>query len=302
MAQHLECLEKILTFVINETYPEGVIDILYEDIKNMVERHLALRDMGNYVAYFRLLLSSPQIPKKLEFRPELTKAFIDRTYAEDSDTAKKFRIDNLHKLLEDVLEKGTEINVDNLMLLENKYNQEMRPSFERLRERVRVALILKWLRGPLSEELSEGLQHCITFLATTYGQYQIDRVSNIDWQPYVLSKEELGLIAKEYKIFEITLIGAMQAMRNAKKEIPPIDKHREQFRVIFKSLDNLIKLSKGGEKDSIKLFKDKIIVTTALIYMQDDFVEKDTELKKLTQLFVSLYYQFRDKHYATYSK
>ncbi len=302
MAQHLECLEKILTFIINETYSEGIIDILYEDIKNMVERYLTLRDVGNFAAYFRLLLSSPQVPKKLRFKSNLTKAFIDRTYAEDNEAAKKFRAESLHKFLENMLEEGTEICTDNLVTIEERCNQEMKPSFERLRERVRVALILKWLRGPLSEDLSKGLQNYITFLATTYGQYQIDRVLNINWHPHELSKEELSLIAKEYKIFEITLIGAMQAIRNAKKEIPPTDKHREQFRIIFRSLDNLIKLSKEGEKDSIKLFKDKIIVTTALIYMQDDFVEKDAELKKLIQLFVSLYYQFRDKHYATYSK
>ena len=232
----------------------------------------------------------------------MTKAFIDRTYAEDSDTVRKSRVDHLHKFLKVVLDEGTVVNMNNLTLVEEECSQDMKPSFERLRERVRVALILKWLRGPLNEELSEGLQDFIAFLATTYGQYQIDRVPNIDWYPYELSKEELGLFAKEYKIFEITLIGAMQAIRNAKKEIPLTDKHREQFRVIFKSLDSLIKLSKGGEKDSIKSFKDKIIVTTALIYMQDDFVEKDTELKKLIQLFVSLYYQFRDKHYATYTK
>ena len=61
-------------------------------------------------------------------------------------------------------------------------------------------------------------------------------------------------------------------------------------------------MTKKGELDSVEAFKDKIIVSTALIYIQDEFVKKDTELKKLTQLFVSLYYQFRDKHYVSAKK
>ncbi len=302
MVTHLENLEKILAFILKETSAEKMIDILYEKIKSTVEEHIVLRDIENFIAYFKFLLSISYIPQKLKFELKLIQAFIERTYVGFSDQIQKFRAGKLYDYLKTQLHSGVKITDKDLELLEETLKQARKPTLEKLMEHVRTGMILKWLQGPLKDQLSKGLKDYVIFLATTYGQYEQDRVFNIEWQPYSVSKKDVTLIMGEYTIFEISIIEAMQAIRKARASNPNPNKYREQFRIVLISLDNLVKMTKKGELDSVEAFKDKIIVSTALIYIQDEFVKKDTELKKLTQLFVSLYYQFRDKHYVSAKK
>lgn len=302
MATHLENLEKILVFILRETSAKKMIDILYEKIKFTVEEHIILRDIENFIAYFKFLLSVTNIPQELKFELKLIQAFIDRTYVGFSDQIQKFRARKLYTYLKKRLHGGAKITDKDLELLEKTLKQARKPSLEKLMEHIRVAMILKWLQGPLKDQLSMGMKDYVIFLATAYGQYEQDRVFNIEWQPYNVSKKDMSLIIRDYTIFEISIIEAMQAIRKARASNPNPNKYREQFRIVLVSLDNLVKMTKKGELDSVEAFKDKIIVSTALIYIQDEFVKKDPELKKLTQLFVSLYYQFRDKHYVSAKK
>jgi hypothetical protein len=64
---------------------------------------------------------------------------------------------------------------------------------------------------------------------------------------------------------------------------------------VFKSLDNLIVSIQSETKDELTIFRDKMIVSISLIYLQDSFVRKEPEVENLINLFLSLYYQFRDK-------
>jgi len=127
-------------------------------------------------------------------------------------------------------------------------------------------------------------------------------VYNVDWQPYDISDEDMAVLNSEYAVFELSLMEAIKFIREARARKPRSNNYKDQFRIVLISLDNLVRLAKKGELDSPHAFRDKIIVATTLIYIQDEFVEKDPELKKLIQLFVSLYYQFRDKHYTSVEK
>ncbi len=295
---HLHNLEKILTFILRETSAQETIDILYDRIKFMVEGHILLRDVENFAAYFKFLLSTSLVPKKLKFEPKLVQAFVDRTYAGFSDPIQKFRAHKLYRYLSNKLKPGSKVSNEYLVLLENILKVEKKPTFDKLMEHIRIAVILKWLQGPLKDQVSQGLKDYVIFLATVYGQYEKNRVLNVEWQPYKVSKEDMTLIVREYKIFETSIMEALQVVREAIAKNPDPNKYQEQFRIVIVSLDNLVKMSKKGKLNSFDAFRDKIIVAITLIYIQDDFVEKDSELRKLVQLFISLYRQFSDKSYA----
>jgi soluble cytochrome b562 len=302
MVSHIENIGKILEFIVRETPPRAMIDILYEDVKNLVEQHIILRDIENFVAYFKFILSSAHVPKQLKFEPRLVRAFVDRTYAGFSNEIQEFRAERLYKYLKKKIKENREFTQKDFAVLEKVMKQAKEPSLEKVMVRVRIAVILKWLQGPLKKQLSEEMQDYIIFLATTYGQYQRDQVLNIEWPAYEVNKKDVGIIAGEYQFYEIALIDAIREVKQARAKKPNLRKYQDQFRVVIISLDNLIKLSKEGKLDSVNAFKDKIIVATTLIYVQDEFVEKDPELNKLIQLFISLYYKFRDKHYTNIPK
>ncbi len=297
MARHIENLESLLTFIVEETPSLRIVNILYDRIKFTIERQIAMRDAENFLAYFKFLLSSSHIPKKLKFEPKLVQAFINRTYAELDSTIQEYRAKKLYEYLEYKLNIGTEIGADDLKLLEIILKQERKPTLDKLKERVRMALLLKWLQGPLKDKLSKGLQDYIIFLATLYGQFQADGVFDVDWQPHDISEKDILMIEHEYEVFKTAVMKAIEDIKNARSKGSRATKGQEQFRVVFDSVTNLIKIQEKGELDSIEAFKDKLLVSTALIYIQDEFVKKDAELEKFVQLLVSLYHQFRDKHY-----
>ncbi|UCD20171.1 MAG: hypothetical protein JSU64_03270, partial [candidate division WOR-3 bacterium] len=101
----------------------------------------------------------------------------------------------------------------------------------------------------------------------------------------------------EYRVLEIAIIEALEMIRNARRANPDLNRYEEQFQIVLTSLDNLGKMEEAGNLDSFDSLKDRLIISTSLIYIQDDFVQKDAELKQLIQLFVSLYFKFRDRHY-----
>lgn len=292
---HLTNLEKILLFVLQETCAQNMIDDLYETIKSTVEKYIVLRDVENFIAFFKYALSTSNVAEKLTIRPEMVQTFIDRTYTGFTTSTHSYRAELLYEYLTNKLKDGTHISNKNLELLEKCLVQERKPSLEKIMAHARIATRLKWLQGPLKNKLSDGMRDYVIFCATIYGQYRTNRLFGVEWPTHSVSEQDINLIIGEYRLFEIALMQANQTIRdNIAKEPDPHD-YREQFRVIFESLDNLVTLSKRKELDSIDLFKDKIIVSTALIYLQDEFVKKDPELERLIQLFVSLYIKFRDK-------
>ena len=109
----------------------------------------------------------------------------------------------------------------------------------------------------------------------------------------------MKILDSEYRVFEIAIIEALQTVRDVRAANPDLSRYEEQFQIVLSSLENLGKLEEAGKLGSFDSFMDRLIVSTALIYIQDDFVEKDAELKKLIQLFVSMYFKYRDKRYGT---
>jgi hypothetical protein len=299
MISFLEHLEKIFEFLLKETPPENLIDILHQEITDMTESCMILRDTENFIAYFKCILSIPRIPKKMEFRRDLVQAFIDRTYTGLINNALDYRVERLYEYVANEIDEGTEITEECLNQMAEELNKMKKPNLERVMERIRVATILKWLQGPLNDRLSHELQDRIIFLATVYGQYKKNLLINVEWQPFQVSAEDMNILVSEYRFFEIAIIEALQIVRDARAANPDLSRYEEQFQIVLSSLDNLVKLEEAGKLDSFDSFKDRLIVSTALIYIQDDFIEKDAELKKLIQLFVSLYFKYRDKRHES---
>lgn len=295
METFLAHLEKIFEYVLHASTPEDMIDTLYDKIRAMAEKNIIQRDIDNFIAYFRIMLSTARLPKKLTFQPKLIRAFVDRTYTEFTKSAQEFRANQLYEYLKDKVDEGTEIESIHLERLEATLTSERKPSLDNIMEHVQIAMLLKWLQGPVRGKLSKELQEYTVLLGTTYGNSQRNLVPNIEWRKFGVSKEDMGVLKKEYKSFEGAIQESIKAVKDARSKKLDPGKYEDQFRLIIASLDNLLKMTEKGILNSVQSFKDKVIVSAALIYIQDEFVRKDPQLKRIIQLFISLYYQFRDR-------
>lgn len=294
---HLKNLERILKYTLKETSAEKAVDTLYEKTKLIIEQHITQRDVENFIAYFKLLSDYMQDSKTLKFEHKLAQNFINRTYAECDHKTRYYRTKNLCNYLENKFDKFDVLDNTDLTFIEKELKEDKKPSIEKVMERVCIAMILKWLQGCLQDKLSEDLHDYIVFLATIYSMYGTNRVFNVEWQSYNISKNDAELINSEYRFFEIAITDTIRCIKEAMVKKPYSNKYKDQFQIVLSSIDNLIRMSKKGQLDSAEAFKDKIIIAATLIYLQDEFVEKDPELKKFINLFVSFYYQFRDKRY-----
>lgn len=295
MKTFLVHLERIFDYLLKESTAEGMIDLLYAKIRMATEKSIIQRDVDNFVAYFKLMLSASRLPRKLKFTPGLVRAFVDRTYTDFAEPAQEFRANQLWDYLKEKIDAGAEIEIQHLDALEADLTRERKPSMENIMEHVQIAMLLKWLQGPVRDKLSKGLQDYIVMLGTAYGQGQRQLIPTIEWQRFMVPAEDMAVLRKEYKSFESAVAESMKAVRNAYSRKYDPNKYEDQFRLIMSSLDNLVKMSERGTLNSVRSFKDKIIVCAALIYIQDEFVKKDPQLKRIIQLLLSLYYQFRDR-------
>jgi hypothetical protein len=292
----LKHIEEILSFIDSNTNADTVIDTLCDEVEDLVEHHITFRDVENFIAYFNLILSSSHVPKQITFDDNLVMAFINRTYAECSDEVQLRRVTQLRDYLKQTLSFNVVIKSGLLKEVEERLQRDRAPDLQGVIQRIRIGLILKWLQGPLEHELSAGLRDYITFLATVYGQYKSNRVITVDWVACEVTSKDKAILHREYTLFEHAVKGAMKLIVDAQERVRS-NRYQDEFRIVLLSLDNLVKKAKAGQLDSADAFTDKVLVATTLMYVQDDFVEKDAELRKLIQLFVSLYRQFRDKHY-----
>jgi len=298
----LKDLEGIFEFLLLKSDAKSIITTLYDEIKDMTEEQITLRDVENFVAYFEVILSAPKVPKKVKFNRELVKAFIGRTYTGMHNHALKERVDSLFNYLRKEIKEKTEITSEAFKKILDDLNESKKPSLEKIMHRSTIATILKWLQGPLKEKLSLELQDNVVFLATVYGQHKKNLAINVDWQTYEMTKDDMAIIESEYPVLEIAIMEGLEAIRAARSALPAESTYKDQFQVVMTSFDNLVMFEEGGILDSVNAFKDKLIISITLIYLQDEHVKKDPELKKLIQLFVSMYVKFRDKHYGTDSK
>jgi hypothetical protein len=296
MEAFLTHLEKIFEFVLEKSTPDEMVDILYDRIRQMTEKNIIQRDIDNFIAYFRLMLSASRLTKKLKFESKLVRAFVDRTYTEFTKSAQEFRAQQLYDYLKAKIDPGVEMEGVHLERVEAALTSERKPALENIMEQVQVAMLLKWLQGPVRGKLSKDLQDYITFLGTTYGSSQRQLIPNVEWHRFGISKEDTDTIKKEYKSFENAITESIKAVKNARSKKLDYGRYEEQFRLVISSLDNLLKMSEKGTLNSVASFKDKVIVSAALIYIQDEFVRKDPQLRRIIQLIISLYYQFRDRH------
>ncbi|MEO0226093.1 MAG: hypothetical protein ABIL05_03975 [candidate division WOR-3 bacterium] len=298
MIEHLKNIEKILLYTLEVLVPQKIVNILYDKIHQLIDAQILKRDVENFSSYFKFVLSSSAIPKKLLINEEIVRVFIDRTYSGFDQTLRDQRAQRVFEYLKEKIGAGVEINIKNLSRLDRILSYESRPNFDRVKERILIALILKWFQGPLQERISDELNDYIIFLATSFGQYRSERVLNVENVTFEVSQNDLDLIISEFSNFEFALLEAIEEIRNAYSRPSKSRNGRDQFRFVFESLDRLALKSQEGKLNDVSAFKDKIIVATTLIYLQDEFVEKDVEVKNLVQLFISLYYQFRDKRHT----
>jgi len=294
---HLRNLARILKYTLKEISAERIIDILYEKTRFLIEQHITQRDIENFVAYLKFLSSSPRSQKVIKIDKKLMQDFVNHVYSECDHKTRYFRLRNLTWYFEKKLGKNVVLDKTELTVIFQKLKRDKQTSMDKVKMRVCIALILKWLQGFLESKLSEGLNQYVAFLASVYGLYGTNRVFNVDWQPYDVSSEDAAVINREYKFFESAITDAIMRVNKAVVKKPLSTKYKDQFQIVLESINKLIKLSEEGKLDSAEAFTNKIIIAATLIYLQDDFVEKDEDLNKFINLFVSFYYQFRDKRY-----
>jgi len=295
MNTFLEHLERIFAYVLDQSKPENILSLLYEKIKKMTEARIIERDIDNFIAYFKIMLSTAHAPKKLKFDAKLVRAFIGRTYTEFTPSAQEFRAQRLYDSLKTRFEEDAEVDPAQLERLETALTSSRKPSLQNIMEQVQIAMLLKWLQGPVRGKLSKELQDNITWLGTTYGKSQRNLIPDTEWRKLIVQDGDINVIKKEFKSFENAISESLKAVRDARSKKVESGQYGEQFRLIISSLDNLVKMSERGTLNTVQSFKDKVIVAAALIYIQDEFVRKDPQLRRIIQLFISLYYQFRDR-------
>ena len=298
----LKDLESIFEFLLLKSDAKSIVTTLYDEIKEMTEAQITLRDVENFVAYFEVILSAPKVPKKVEFNRELAKAFIGRTYTGMHNHSLTERVDSLYNYLRKEIKENTEITNEALKKILCDVNESKKPSLGKIMHQATIATILKWLQGPLKQKLSVELQDNVVFLATVYGQHKKNLAMHVDWQTYEMTKDDMEIIESEYPVLENAITEALEVIRTSRSALPKESSYQDQFQVVMTSFDNLVMFEEGGILDSVNAFKDKLIISITLIYLQDEYVKKDPELKKLIQLFVSMYIKFRDTHYGTDSK
>ena len=294
---HLKNLERILKYTLKETSGEKIIDTLYEKTKSTIEQHITKRDVENFVAYLQLLSEYPQGQKCFKLGRKQVQNYVNRIYSECYHKARYLRTNNLYSYFENMLGRNIVLDNTEVTVIYKKLSGDKRSSIEKIMCRVCIAMTLKWLQGFLQDKLSEGLHNHIVFLASIYGMYGTNRVFNVDWQPYGISGNDAALIESEYPVFETAITNAIKNIKKASLKKEYSNKLEGQFQFVLSSIDHLIIMSKKGLLESGEAFMDKIIIAASLIYLQDEFVEKNSELRSFINLIVSFYYQFRDKRY-----
>ncbi len=294
---HLKNLERILKYTLKETSGEKIIDTLYEKTKSTIEQHITKRDVENFVAYLQLLSEYPQGQKCFKLGRKQVQNYVNRIYSECDHKARYLRTNNLYSYFENMLGRNIVLDNTEVTVIYKKLSGDKRSSIEKIMCRVCIAMTLKWLQGFLQDKLSEGLHNHIVFLASIYGMYGTNRVFNVDWQPYGISGNDAALIESEYPVFETAITNAIKNIKKASLKKEYSNKLEGQFQFVLSSIDHLIIMSKKGLLESGEAFMDKIIIAASLIYLQDEFVEKNSELRSFINLIVSFYYQFRDKRY-----
>lgn len=294
MKKHVDNIKALIDFTLKEVESHRVIEILNERITKLAKTYVLKRDIDNFVSYFLYVLSSPRVPKQVAMSIKLVRHFIQRTYAGFDAEAQDQQSAIIYAFIKKQIGDGAVINGKNLGVLRNSLKEE-EFTFEKLKERIVIGLLLKWLQGPLKKSLSDTLNDYIAFLATTFGQFESNRIINFETEDSKIGENDLATLAIEYGFFETTLLDAQAIIQKAIAETPKSAPLRDQFRFVFDSLDNLMKIAESGQADELTSFRDKIIVSISLIYLQDDFVRKEPDVQNLINLFVSLYFQFRDK-------
>lgn len=294
---HLKNLERILKYTLKETSGEKIIDTLYEKTRSTIEQHITKRDVENFVAYLQLLSEYPQGQKCFKLGRKQVQNYVNRIYSECDHKTRYLRANNLYNYFENMLGRNIVLDNTEVAVIYEKLSGDKRSSIEKIMCRVCIAMTLKWLQGFLHDKLSEGLHNHIVFLASIYGMYGTNRVFNVDWQPYSISGNDAALIESEYPIFETAITNAIKKIKKASIKREYSNKLEGQFQFVLSSIDHLITMSKKGLLESGEAFMDKIIIAASLIYLQDEFVEKNSELRSFINLIVSFYYQFRDKRY-----
>jgi hypothetical protein len=298
MDDFLANMIRVLEFVLKETPPQDMLQILSERIRHMFESSILERDIDNFVAYFLVILSGKRPSRPFKFDRKIVQAFIERTDTGLGNASSNLRTEQLYSYLSDKIQDGTEITNEQLELIQEDFKISKMPSIERVMENVRIAMILKWVQGQLMQRFSHVLQDYIVVLATVYGECKRGVTGSVDWPPLSISEKERNILEDEYRIFELAMMEALQAFRSAQSTQSDPENQEEKFQIVFNSLDQLAKMDQAGTLNSIDSFKDRIIVSASLIYIQDDYVVKDDKLRQIIQLFVSMYIKYRDKRYA----
>lgn len=294
MKKHIENIQALIDFTLRDVESHRVVEILNERITKLAKTYILKRDIDNFVSYFLYVLSSPKVPKQVAMSIKLVSHFIQRTYAGFDAEAQDQQTMVIHEFIKKQIGDGAAMNGKNLGILRNSLKEE-EFTFEKLKERIVIGLLLKWLQGPLKNNLSDALNDYVAFLATTFGQFESNRIINFETEDFKIGKDDLATLAIEYGFFETTLLDARAIIKKAVAETPKNASLRDQFRFVFDSLDNLMKNAESGALDELSSFRDKIIVSISLIYLQDDFVRKEPDVQELINLFVSLYFRFRDR-------
>lgn len=294
---HLKNLERILKYTVKETSGDTIIDTLYHKTRTIIEQYITQRDVENFIAFLKYIAQTNEKQEVFRLEPELVQDFANRIYGQDDHKTRYYRTKNLYSYFEKILGKNAVLDSAELNVILEKLKKDQRSSFDKVMMRVCVAMILKWFQGFLKDKLSEDLQHYVAFLASVYGLYGTRNLFNVEWQPYNLAPDDAKIVGKEYKFFESSIIEAIKRINKATLKGRYPASIKDQFQIVFSSIDNLITTNREKQPDSNVSFTDKVIISATLIYLQDDFVEKDQELNKLISLFLSFYYQFRDKRY-----
>jgi hypothetical protein len=256
------------------------------------------RDIENFIAYFQVILSSKRSAGSFKFDRRIVQAFIERTDTGPGTTVSDFRAGRLYSYLSEKIKDGTEITKERLERIHEELEISKKPSMDKVMENIRIAMILKWIQGHMVQRFSHSLQDYLVVLATVYGECKKNVTSNVDWPALSISEKDKSMLEDEYRLFELAMMEALQEFRAAQDAQSGAQAEEEQFQIVFNSLDQLAKMEEAGTLDSVDSFKDRIIVSSSLIYIQDDYVVKNDKLRQIIQLFVSMYIRYRDKRYT----
>ncbi|MGB3480227.1 MAG: hypothetical protein WBB67_13850 [bacterium] len=240
---------------------------------------------------------------KYEINRALVNFFVEKVFPKlDAKLQKEktiFILKQLHSLLEVSIYEPIKLsnsNINKIIEILDKVDGET--YFDKTVRKIKVAVALKWLQDEeLFKVLSIDTKNFISRCGDFYGRAKTgEHLYMKDIGAYSPSSEDKTKILDDFEIkVELALLEASQELKGIRAKAVTNGDYGSFSRIIesIKRLENFIDGKDDGNYDYIEQFKDAIFVVIILNYIQDPYIKRSLEAKKLLKMMLPIYTTYK---------